>query len=332
MTPMPRHPHDAASGNDRAFARVRRELKGNGHADAHAARRAEERRLLTAARAGDDRATRALLDSVSATVYRFGRSFCRDPHDAEDVMQDVFTALSGSLGTFRGDSSLASWAYVVAQRACARRRRRPDAGRTTSLDQPRDAGGPGEIPDERADPARLAEARELREVLEAAIRDLPAPQRDVLMLRDVEGLPAKEVGRMLGLTERAVKSRLHRARLAVRGRVAAYGRGAPAPRPSGCPDTPALLSRFLEGEMSASDCAAVERHVRGCRWCRDACTALRDTLRACRRWGAAPVPRAMKTRLRRAVRAAVSGRREPVPRRVSRRATTLRPPAARAEE
>jgi RNA polymerase sigma-70 factor (ECF subfamily) len=310
VTRAPARDDAVAPAAGRAFARVRRELKANGGTDAaHGVRRARERHLLAAARAGDARATRELLDGVSATVYRFGRSFCRDPHDAEDVMQDVFAALTGSLGTFRGDASLASWAYVVAQRACARRRRRPEAvvGRVVSLDQPREAGGAGEIADERGDPARLAEASELREVLECAIRDLPGPQRDVLMLRDVEGVPAREVGRMLGMTERAVKSRLHRARLAVRGRVAAYRRGVLAPRPAGCPDTPALLSRFLEGEIRAADCAVIERHVTGCGWCRDACTALRDTLRACRRWGATPVPRAMRARLRRAVRRAVTG-------------------------
>jgi RNA polymerase sigma-70 factor (ECF subfamily) len=315
--------HDAAPPDgDRAFARVRRELKANSQLDAaHGERRARERRLLAAARAGDARATRELLDGVSATVYRFGRSFCRDPHDAEDVMQDVFTALTGSLGTFRGDASLASWAYVVAQRACARRRRRPEAaaGRVASLDQPREAGGAGEIADERGDPARLAEASELREVLERAIRDLPGPQRDVLMLRDVEGVPGREVGRMLGMTERAVKSRLHRARLAVRTRVMAYRRGVLAPRPAACPDTPALLSRFLEGEIRAADCALIERHVAACGWCHDACTALRDTLRACRRWGDAPVPRAMRARLRRAVRHAVDGRVHPARRSAARR-------------
>lgn len=294
----------------RAFRRVRQALKNGGARDGrHAERRARERRLLASARAGDPRATRELLDDVSPVVYRFGRSFCRDPHDAEDVMQDVFAALTRSLDSFRGDASLTSWAYVVAQRACARRRRRPkSAVSMTSLDRAREDGGAGEIPDERTDPARIAETQELRAVLEDAIRELPGPQRDVLMLRDVEGVPAGEVARMLGIGERAVKSRLHRARLAIRARVAAYRHGLLAPRPRGCPDTPALLSRFLEGEIGAAECARIERHVSDCGWCRGACTALSDTLRACRRLGTAPVPRAMQVRLRRAVRTAIAHR------------------------
>jgi RNA polymerase sigma-70 factor (ECF subfamily) len=313
-----------------AFVRVRRELKAIGPAAAaRDARRAEERRLLKAAKTGDTQAIRALLDGVSATVYRFGRSFCGDPHDAEDVMQDVFIALSGSLSRFRGDASLSSWAYVVARRSCTRRRRKRSAepDRIASLDQPRESGGVGDIPDERADPARISEANELRGVLERAIHDLPAPQRDVLMLRDVEGLSAAEAAGALGIGERAVKSRLHRGRLQVRADVEAYRRGVLAPRPAGCPDTPKLLSRFIEGEMHARDCASIERHVSECRWCRDACGALRDTLRACRRLGAAPVPRAMRTRLRRAVREAVAARTPRTGRPAGRR---TRPVAARA--
>ncbi len=315
----------AGAAADAAFVRMRRDLEAAGAP--RGATRDEERRLLDAAKAGDPRATRRLLDGVSGTVYRFGVSFCRDPHDAEDVMQDVFAALASSLGSFRGDASLSSWAYVVARRACARRRRHRAAerDRVASLDSPREGGGAREVADERGDPARLTEARELREVLERAIRDLPGAQRDVLMLRDVEGLPTREVARMLGMNQRAVKSRLHRARLAVRARVAAYRRGS-VQRPPGCPDTPRLLSRFLEGEMTARDCAAIERHVAGCRWCRAACTGLQDTLRACRRWGDAPVPRTMRARLRRAVRAAVGG--DGAARRGTRRPARRRPTVA----
>lgn len=259
--------------------------------------------MIASAKAGDPRATRALLDSVSATVYRFGRSFCHDPDDAEDVMQDVFTALVRSLDRFRGDASLSSWAYVVARRACARRRR-PRPVSVVSLDARREAGNGAEVAAPGGDPADIAESDELRGVLEDAIRELPAAQRDVIMLRDVEGLSAREVGAELGIGERAVKSRLHRARLAVRARVTAYRGGAPVARRDPCPNTALLLSRFIEGDVAAADCAAAERHVATCPRCRDACATLRDTLSACRKWGDAPVPRTMRTRLRRAARAA----------------------------
>lgn len=294
---------NAAPG--RELTAIRRGLAPSaGTGSARAGQRAREKRLLDAARSGDARAMRALLDEVSPTVYRFGRSFCRNPHDAEDVMQDVFAALARSLGAFRGDASLSTWAYVVAQRACARRRRRDRAARFTPLDAPAVERA---LHDPAADPAAQSEAGELREVLEEAIRSLPAPQRDVLMLRDVEGRPAREVARSLGLAERAMKSRLHRARRAVRARIEAYRRGARPRRGRGCPDTPLLLSRFVEGDMSAGACASLEKHVAACPQCGETCAALRDALHACRDWRDAPVPRAMRTRLRRAVRAAAGG-------------------------
>lgn len=293
----------------KGFGRIRKELLGNGlRREPAPGTRAEERRLLAAARGGDAAAMRRLLDRVAGTVYRFGRGFCRNPEDAEDVMQDVFLALTRSLRQFRGESSLSSWAYVVARRACSRSRRRRsgEPGRFESLEENGEAGDRHAI-GIAADPAGTVEQSELRSVLEAGLAALPESQRDVLALRDVEGLSAREVARALRISERVVKSRLHRARLSMRATLQAYrdGHAPPALRARGCPDTPRLLSRFLEGEMNARECARVERHVSGCLDCRGACDSLRDTLRACRRLGTASVPRAMRARLRRAIRQVV---------------------------
>jgi RNA polymerase sigma-70 factor, ECF subfamily len=314
------------------FARLRNDFK-NKDLDRRPTpeARAEERRLLAAARDGDARAMRQLLDRVSGTVYRFGRSFCRDPHDAEDVMQEVFVALVRGLPGLRGEASLSTWAFVVARNACTRWRRRrvAEPRRLASLDADGEARAVGGAVDHAADPARIAETDELRLVLQDAIRMLPPVQRDVLLLRDVEGRSAREVASALRIREPAVKSRLHRARLTVRKAVEAYrqGRGVSRPSRPGCPDTPALLSRFIEGELRAGDCAEIERHVSECGGCRDACAALRDTLRACRRWGSAPIPRALRARLRRTVREAVNATRG-VARRP--RPRLRRPPARRA--
>ena len=85
---------------------------------------AEERRLLAAARSGDSRALNELAGALAGPAYRFGRAFCRNPHDAEDVMQDVLSSLVRGLEAFRGGSSLTTWAYVVARNACSHMRRR----------------------------------------------------------------------------------------------------------------------------------------------------------------------------------------------------------------
>ena len=269
--------------------------------------KAEERRLLSAARTGDPRATEAMLESLALTIYRFGMGFCRDPHQAEDLTQDVLRTLLVWLPQFRGDSSLSTWAFTVARRACVRRRRR--AQRMTSLEARTDLKS---HPDTAAGPAETMERRELAGAIQAAIAALPPVQREVVLLRDVEGLPALEVARVLGIGERAVKSRLHRARLALRESLAPHAApsrirpvhpsGGPASR---CPDTALLLSRYLEGELDGSVCDRLAAHVAGCAACGVACDSLREVLGACRTWGTAPIPKAEQQRVRVAVRAAV---------------------------
>lgn len=261
---------------------------------------AEERRLLAAARRGDRAALDAISQRVAGSLHRFGRGFCRDPHDAEDVMQDVFAALVRSIGRFRGDSSLSSWAYVVARNACARRRKR--GARQVPVDP---AGATlGAIADETAGPERMAERRQLRAALEAAIASLPDTLRDVLVLRDVEGLSAAEVAAHLDLGERAVKSRLHRARLALREKLAPHA-ARTAPRAPGCPDVARALSRFLEGDLDAGACERLEAHVSKCSGCSATCATLRTTVGQCVAWRHSPVPARLRTAVRSALREAI---------------------------
>ncbi len=273
--------------------------------------------LLGAAKAGDPRALRRLLETVSRPALRFASGFCRNPEDAEDVVQDVLASLARSLFGFRGDSALSTWAYTVARNVCLRKRRRKmgEPSRLETLDGAGDRAGAPAL--EVRDPARGAdeelERGELRSFLQDAIGSLPPSQREVLVLRDVEGLPAKEVGKILDLNERAVKSRLHRARLAVRERLAPYYFGGSLPvsrSPHSCPDTALLLSRYLEGEMDPGTCARLESHVSGCPSCGAACLTLRATLAACRDWGGKPLPPEVRGMVRRAISDALAEARE----------------------
>jgi RNA polymerase sigma-70 factor (ECF subfamily) len=275
--------------------------------------RGEERSLLAAARAGDRRAMRRLLERVSRPIFRFGRGFCRNTEDAEDVLQETLASLVRSLPSFRGDASLTTWAYTVARNACLRHRRRAGGAGIVSLDAPAGPDGDGgiDLPDQAPDPARALEQQDLDRALQHAILALPPALREVLLLRDVEGLPAGEVARALRLRERAVKSRLHRARLAVRDALRPLvedevpGPAAPLPR-THCPDTARFLSRHVEGELDAARCEALAAHVERCSACDRACRELRRSLAVCRRFGTRPVPGDVRAAVRRAIHAVLS--------------------------
>lgn len=296
---------DRRRGTREGFAATGESSPRRSAAESARLTRAAEKALIAAARRGDEKALARLLERASVPAFRFSLGFCRDPHDAEDLAQDVMATLLRSLDSFRGDSSLSTWTYVVARRACVRRRRR--AARQSSLDEM----PPGRV--ERADPAsephRRLERRELGEALERAIATLPEGAREVIVLRDVEGLPAAEVATILGIGERAVKSRLHRARLLLREQLAPFVPGGDAPEPaSGCPDTARMLSRYVEGELGPGVCARMEAHVNACPSCEGACESLRQVLGACRELGEAPMPRELERSFRAAIRAVLAER------------------------
>lgn len=163
-------------------------------------------------------------------IYRFAQRLCGQADDAKDLVQDTFLNAYRGLKHFRGEAQLSTWLYAIASRACIRmrRKRKGEPERELSLEEfiPTSEGEFRlQIPTEGLTPEEALANKELRGGLQDAIRKLPKKYRLVLVLRDMEGLSAKEVGSIMGLNERAVKSRLHRARLFVRRELSARGLG-----------------------------------------------------------------------------------------------------------
>lgn len=267
--------------------------------------------LLDAARAGNADALEKLLKRYQQNVYRFGMQMCRHPEDAEDVVQETLLAVARTVKSFRGTSSVTTWLYTIARSFCIKKRRKskfaPD--REESLNEDRSGKGqPLQVADPNRNPEEAAAAGEIEAALREAIWSLDPKYREVLVLRDVEGLTAPEVAEVVGLGVAAVKSRLHRARAAVRERVApALGVPAAVSEPQqACPDLVETFSRYLEDEVSPEQCAQMEKHLEGCGHCRGACSALKRTLALCR---SAPQPEltpALRDSVQEAIRAFVS--------------------------
>ncbi len=242
--------------------------------------------LIAAARTGDKVAIGELLSRHEEQIYRFGLRMCRHPEDAKEVLQETMLAMARSLPEFRGDSSVATWLYTIARSFCIKQRRlhKGEPAAHDPLDDAATTPAAGPSPEE------AAASSEVDHAVSDAIAALQPEYRDVLLLRDAEGLTAPEVASVLGLSVEAVKSRLHRARLAVRERVAPLVAPATAAPSPGCPDIAALWSRHLEGDITANVCETMEQHLAGCSQCRATCDSLRDVLARCRRSGDRRVP------------------------------------------
>ena len=181
--------------------------------------KAEEQALVLRSKAGDRSAYEVLVRHNADRLYAVVLRFSASQADAEEATQEAFLRAWRSIDRFRGDARFFTWLYRIGVNEAKRiLERRPPPGVVVSAqDQPVD-----EIVSENPGPDSRAESRELREILDDALRRLPEKYRVAVVLRDVEGLSTSEAAEILGLREAAFKSRLHRGRMALRADVAAY--------------------------------------------------------------------------------------------------------------
>jgi RNA polymerase sigma-70 factor, ECF subfamily len=174
--------------------------------------RLDDAALVRRVRGGEPAAFEALIRRHDRRVYRAVRAILRDEDEVEDAMQEAWLHAYAHLDAFQGTAAFATWLVRIALNAALSRVRR----RTRAA-----PGAPGEATMEPAsDSEERASAREVVVLLERAIDGLAAPYRLVFVLRAVEGLSTAETAAALGITEAATKVRLHRARSALRRRLA----------------------------------------------------------------------------------------------------------------
>jgi RNA polymerase sigma-70 factor, ECF subfamily len=184
-----------------------------------------DRDLVEALRLREPSATETLVMRFGDRAYRLAIRITGNGQDAEEVVQDAFWTVVRKIDTFRGESAFGSWLYrIVANAAYQKLRGRPSRRLDVSLDEVLplfDESGKHIAPAADWSP-RVEDPRiqvELRTALTAAIDELPATYRMVLVLRDVEGQSNAEIAGALGLTIAVVKTRVHRARLFLRKRL-----------------------------------------------------------------------------------------------------------------
>jgi len=238
-------------------------------------------------------------------VFGFGVKMCGDPEDAKDVAQETLLTMARTVRDFRGQSSLSTWLFTVARSFCIKKRRRSKGA--PAFHEPLDPAMQERHAEPAATPEQMLLGREARDTVAAALDALEPEAREVLVLRDIEGLSAAEVAQVTGISVAAVKSRLHRARAALRERLLPVVGGEPAaPAPAACPDVLTMLSRKLEDEISPEVCAEMEAHVAGCPHCASLCDSLKRTLSVCKALPTPEVPAHVQASLRQAIAAALA--------------------------
>ncbi len=190
-----------------------------------------EDQLIRSAAGGDHAAFTELVKRYEETVYRFSLKLCRDPGRAEEVLQDTFINVFRKLRTFDGKSKFSTWLYTIVTNNCLMKRRKRKLDELEDsleeLDNPStDSEGRFARRVARWDetPAELMLKKELRSVLDDAIRKLPDLYRAVFVLRDVEGNSTEDTAKILTISVEAAKSRLRRARAFLRNELDPYMR------------------------------------------------------------------------------------------------------------
>ena len=186
-----------------------------------AAQHDDDEKLVELCRAGDRIAFDRLVLKYQHLVVGMCTRLVNSAQDGEDAAQECFVKVYRNLAGFGGESSFSTWLYRIAVNTC-RNYHRSWWGRlsrqSVKLDAPRgrdddDDDGPStDLKDTRFVPVKDLERKRLGAAIESALGELPQQQREMVVLRDVQGLSYEEIGRITGQTEGTVKSRLFRAR------------------------------------------------------------------------------------------------------------------------
>jgi RNA polymerase sigma-70 factor (ECF subfamily) len=168
---------------------------------------------------GDKECFREIINKYKKVVYNHSRSFLRDAQEAEDVSQEIFVSIFNNLKKFRGDSKLSTWIYRITVNICKNKLKQLKRLRSRMSDDAYE-NEDGELEQklvnikdkEEKEPDNLFASGNLKAAILKRVDELTEEQKNVIMLRDVDGLSYEEVGQVMKLSVSAVKSKLFRAR------------------------------------------------------------------------------------------------------------------------
>lgn len=184
-----------------------------------------EKALVQKAKAGDRDAFAALVSAYEGKIYNLALRYLGNREDAMDASQEVFLRVFRFLPGFQEESGFSTWIYRIGVNVCkdmlSKRAKRGEL--SLELPDEEEDYRTTEVADSRYDPEAIVEQADLRESLAEAIGQLPQQQREMIVLRDIQGLSYEEIGQVLSLEAGTVKSRLSRARENLRKKLLQSG-------------------------------------------------------------------------------------------------------------
>src|SRR5687767_5899699 len=201
--------------------------------DARLRRGSEDGQLIARLQSGDEEAVKELAARYSHRIFQMALRHMKNRQDAEEVTQDVLLKVYRKVGRFRGDAALSSWIYRITFNTAMSRLRGHRAERAARQERDRVLAarrlGEEPAPRQPADWSHLPDDEllrsQLRDTVTAALAEIPEIYRVPVVLRDIEGLSTEEASSRLKLKDQTLKSRLHRGRLMLRGRLQMFSGG-----------------------------------------------------------------------------------------------------------
>ncbi len=183
----------------------------------------DEAEMIASIVAGDTQLYHELIRPYERRVYMMALSFLKNEADAEDAAQEAFLSAFRNLASFRAEAKFSTWLVTIALNEARNRLRRRSTMPLESLEEMTEDAEPATptlLRDWREIPSEALERKEVREIVQAAIATLPDIYRNIVMLRDIEGLNVAEAAAVLSISTAAVKIRLHRARMMLQRQLA----------------------------------------------------------------------------------------------------------------
>lgn len=180
-----------------------------------------DQEMITRCKKGDREAFNELMVKYQKQVFNIAYGMLSDYEDASDAAQEVFVKVYRSIASFRGQSSFTTWLYTICRNVCNDiLRKRQRRGFTISIDSNEEEDNPvSELPSEEPSPEEYYEMNERQRIVQEAIRSLSPEYREIIIYSDIEQLSYDEISKILKCPNGTVKSRLNRARNALKKKL-----------------------------------------------------------------------------------------------------------------